>query len=150
KLAHIHFVTNGDAERRVLAMGEDPAYVFNTGSLDVERAACVDVALTTALLNSHGVGHEVDVTKPSLTVIQHPVTTEHDNRRHLETTLRAISSVDMPAVWFWPNPDAGTGEMAETLRHFREHHGAATNKMRFITNLPVDEFVALLKTTSCL
>jgi UDP-N-acetylglucosamine 2-epimerase len=56
----------------------------------------------------------------------------------------------MPAVWFWPNPDAGTGEMAETLRHFREHHEAATNKMRFITNLPVDEFVALLKTTSCL
>jgi UDP-hydrolysing UDP-N-acetyl-D-glucosamine 2-epimerase len=150
KLAHIHFVTNGDAERRVLAMGEDPAYVFNTGSLDVERAACVDVALTTAVLNSHGVGHEVDVTKPFLTVIQHPVTTERDNRRHLETTLRAISAVNMPAVWFWPNPDAGTGEMAETLRHFREHHEAATNKMRFITNLPVDEFVALLKTTSCL
>ena len=39
KLAHIHFVTNDDAQRRVLAMGEDPRYVFNTGSLDVELAA---------------------------------------------------------------------------------------------------------------
>src|SRR4029434_7163398 len=29
KLAHIHFVTNADAERRVLAMGEDPRHVFN-------------------------------------------------------------------------------------------------------------------------
>ena len=39
KLAHLHFVTNADAERRVLAMGEDPRYVFNTGSLDVELAS---------------------------------------------------------------------------------------------------------------
>src|SRR5919198_5035025 len=46
KLAHIHFVTNGDAERRVLAMGEDPAYVFNTGSLDVELASRVSVEMT--------------------------------------------------------------------------------------------------------
>ena len=150
KLAHIHFVTNDDAKRRVLAMGEDPKYVFNTGSLDVERAACVDADITTKELNTYGVGHEVDVTKPFLAVIQHPVTTESDNRQHLETTFRALSVLDMPTVWFWPNPDAGTGEMAETLRHFREHHEAATEKMRFITNVPADQFVALLKRTACL
>src|SRR3954454_21463477 len=46
KLAHIHFVTNDDAHRRVLAMGEDPAYVFNTGSLDVEVAAQVSAGIT--------------------------------------------------------------------------------------------------------
>src|SRR6266853_6454812 len=50
KLAHVHFVTNEDARRRVLAMGEDPQYVFNTGSLDVERAACVDADITTGEL----------------------------------------------------------------------------------------------------
>src|SRR5580765_1124481 len=46
KLAHVHFVTNADAQRRVLAMGEDPRYVFNTGSLDVELAAQVQAELT--------------------------------------------------------------------------------------------------------
>src|SRR5713101_3857979 len=122
KLAHLHFVTNADAYRRVLAMGEDPKYVFNTGSLDVEVASEVQAVLTNSRINSYGVGHEVDITRPFLTVIQHPVTTEGSNRQHLETTLRAVSAVDMPAFWFWPNPDAGTGEMAETLRHFREHH----------------------------
>lgn len=150
KLAHLHFVTNPDAHRRVLAMGEDPKYVFNTGSLDVELAARVDTVLTNACINGYGVGHLIDVTKPFITVIQHPVTTERENRQHLETTLRAVSALDMPAIWFWPNPDAGTGEMSETLRHFREDHEAATEKMRFITNLPADEFVALLKVTACL
>src|SRR5206468_5123185 len=52
-------------------------------------------------------------------------------------------------IWFWPNVDAGTGEMAERLRHFREHHEAATTKMRFITNVRADEFIALLKSTAC-
>jgi UDP-hydrolysing UDP-N-acetyl-D-glucosamine 2-epimerase len=152
KLAHIHFVTNDDAKRRVLAMGEDPAYVFNLGSLDVERVACSGdnaADITTKELSSYGVGHDVDVTKPFLTVIQHPVTTESDNRRHLETTFRPLAALDMPIVWFWPNPDAGTGEMSEMLRHFREHHEAATEKMRFITNVPVDQFIALLKRTAC-
>ena len=152
KLAHIHFVTNDDAKRRVLAMGEDPKYVFNTGSLDVERVACLDgnaAEITTQELSAYGVGHDVDVTKPFLTVIQHPVTTESDNRRHLETTFRGLAALDMPIVWFWPNPDAGTAEMAEMLRHFREHHEAATGKMRFITNVPADQFIALLRRTAC-
>ena len=152
KLAHLHFVTNDDAHRRVLAMGEDPAYVFNTGSLDVERVAVAEPVadITSAEINGYGVGTNIDVTRPFLTVIQHPVTTESDNRRHLDTTFRAVSALDMPAVWFWPNPDAGTGEMAETLRHFREHHEAATERMRFITDLPVDQFISLLKRTACL
>jgi UDP-hydrolysing UDP-N-acetyl-D-glucosamine 2-epimerase len=149
KLAHIHFVTNTEAERRVLAMGEDPRYVYNTGSLDVELAARVEATLTNEIVNGYGVGHAVDVTGPFLMVIQHPVTTEADNRQHLETTLRAISMLDMPTIWFWPNVDAGTGEMAERLRHFREHHEAATAKMRFITNVPADQFIALLKSTAC-
>jgi len=128
KLAHIHFVTNDDARRRVLTMGENPKYVFNTGSLDVERAACVDADITTEQLSGYGVGHDVDVTKPFLTVIQHPVTTETSNRQHLEATFRALAALEMPIVWFWPNPDAGTGEMAETLRHFREHHEAVSHR----------------------
>ena len=150
KLAHLHFVTNDDAHRRVLAMGEDPNYVFTTGSLDVEVASTVKIEITSAVLNGYGVGHEVDVSEPFLLVIQHPVTTERDNRQHLEETLRAVSAIDLPVIWIWPNPDAGTGEMADSLRHFRENEPDAVRKMRFITDVPVDEFIALLKVAACL
>jgi GDP/UDP-N,N'-diacetylbacillosamine 2-epimerase (hydrolysing) len=150
KLAHLHFVTNEDAQRRVLAMGEDPRYVFNTGSLDVERAALVETVLSNAVINAYGVGHAIDLAAPFLTVIQHPVTTDRDNRRHLETTLRAVGAMDLQTIWFWPNADAGTAEMAETIRHFREQHESPSARMRFITNVPADEFVAMLKLTACL
>jgi GDP/UDP-N,N'-diacetylbacillosamine 2-epimerase (hydrolysing) len=150
KLAHIHFVTNDDAHRRVLTMGEDPTYVFNTGSLDVELASQIDRVMTSEQVNGYGVGHDIDVTKPFLMVVQHPVTSETDNRQHLETTMRAIGALGLQTIWFWPNPDAGTAEMAEAIRHFREHHEAATAKTRFITNVAADEFVAMLKATACL
>ena len=150
KLAHIHFVTNDDAHRRVLAMGEDPKYVFTTGSLDVEVASQVAEGITSEALNGYGVGHEIDVTRPFLVVIQHPVTTEHDNRRHLEDTMRAVSALDLPVIWIWPNPDAGTGEMADSLRSFRENVPDAVRQMRFITDVPMREFIALLKVATCL
>jgi GDP/UDP-N,N'-diacetylbacillosamine 2-epimerase (hydrolysing) len=150
KLAHLHFVTNDDALRRVLAMGEDPKYVFNTGSLDVEVAAASSGTITSERLNSYGVGDAIDIGRPFVLVIQHPVTSEADNGRHLDETLAAVTSLEMPTVWIWPNPDAGTGEMAERLRHFRERTGRAAQAMRFITDVPVADFVALLRIASCL
>ena len=150
KLAHFHFVTNEDAHRRVLAMGENPRFVFNTGSLDVELAAHVSTSITNEQINTLGVGHDVDIEKPFLMVVQHPVTTEADNRAHLETTLNVIASFNLPTIWFWPNPDAGTGEMADSLRHTRERHPELTVNMRFITNVPANDFIALLAHASCL
>jgi UDP-hydrolysing UDP-N-acetyl-D-glucosamine 2-epimerase len=150
KLAHIHFVTNDDAQRRVLAMGEDPKYVFNTGSLDVEVASLLKSDIASETLNGYGVGDAIDVARPFVLVIQHPVTTEPDNGRHLEETLAAVTSLGLPAVWIWPNPDAGTGEMSDRLRNFREKAGLDAHAMRFITDVPVADFVALLRLASCL
>ncbi|MEO7134287.1 MAG: UDP-N-acetylglucosamine 2-epimerase [Vicinamibacterales bacterium] len=150
KLAHLHFVTNGDAQRRVLAMGEDPRYVFNTGSLDVELAAHVSTTITNEQVNALGVGHDIDIEQPYLMVVQHPVTTDADNRAHLETTLRVVASFELPTIWFWPNPDAGTGEMADSLRGMRENHPELTQHMRFITNVPATDFIALMAHAACL
>jgi UDP-N-acetylglucosamine 2-epimerase len=124
--------------------------VFNTGSLDVELAAHVSTTITNEHINALGVGHDVDIERPFLMVVQHPVTTEADNRAHLETTLKVVASLGLPTIWFWPNPDAGTGEMADSLRNMRERHPELTAHMRFITNVPAEDFVALLAHTSCL
>ena len=83
-------------------------------------------------------------------VIQHPVTTEADNRAASRDDAAGDRALGLPTIWFWPNADAGTGEMAESLRHFREHHEATTDTIRFITNVPADEFVALLRRPPCL
>jgi UDP-hydrolysing UDP-N-acetyl-D-glucosamine 2-epimerase len=107
KLAHLHFVTNADAKRRVLAMGEDPRYVYNTGSLDIEVAARVETVVTSAQINTYGVGHTVDLNQP----FPHGAAASGDDgtrqsRAHpgdARGGFRPVCRDDL----FWPNPDAG-------------------------------------------
>lgn len=148
KLAHIHFVTNDDSYRRVLQMGENPAYVFNVGSPDIEFAAAVRRKPDVEMMNRIGVGGSMDPAKPYLMVIQHPVTSEQENLGNILKTLAAVSELGVQALWFWPNPDAGTDEVSKGIRHFRE--GTPTPHIRFVVDIPPRDFVSLLKHCRCL
>lgn len=149
KLAHVHFTTNDLSRRRVVRMGEDPRYVFDVGGPDLELVARNHFRVSNALVNRLGVGDIVDVNKPFLVVMQHPVTTERgENRTHIEETLHAIHSLGIPTIWFWPNVDAGTDEVSKGMRAFRENIGL--HHVRFLKYLPPDEFIGLLKKAACL
>lgn len=150
KLAHIHFVTNADARRRVIQMGENPRLVFNVGSPDIEFATLVDKKLDGRAVNSTGLGIHIDVSKPFLMVMLHPVTTEKNNRRYTELALKIVDDLNMPTVWFWPNNDAGTNEIAKAIRIYREHGKLKNNKFRFVTDMLPEDFIALLRRASAL
>ena len=150
KLSHIHFVTNEDAGRRVIQMGENPALVFHVGSPDVEFAATITKRVDSDSINGVGVGHIIDFKKPYVVVMFHPVTTEKENRVHMETLLKTVDATGMQAVWFWPNSDAGTNEMAQAIRIYRENGKLKNNVIRFVTDILPEDFIALLRGTSCL
>lgn len=145
KLSHIHFVTNEEARRRVIQMGENSRLVFNVGSPDVEFAALVDKKIDGGAVNQTGTGVKIDVNKPFLIIMQHPVTTEKHNRRNLEITLDAVDSLGLPAVIFWPNSDAGTAEMAKAIRLYREKGKFKNKNLRFVTDLLPEDFIGLLR-----
>ena len=149
KLSHIHFVTNEDANQRILRMGEDPAYVFDVGAPELEFVAKCDFVVTNQYINDLGVGDAIDIIKPFLMVMQHPVTTEAGkNRANLEETLEAIHKIGIPTIWFWPNVDAGTDEVSKAIRVFRELH--RPEHIRFVKYIPPEQFIGLLKRVTCL
>src|SRR3989344_6955707 len=148
KLSHIHFVTNDDSHRRVLQMGENPAYVFNVGSPDLEFAETVRRTPDAEMLNRIGVGGHIDFSKPYMLVIQHPVTSEADNLANVMKTLEAVHGLGIQTLWFWPNPDAGTDEISKGIRRFREERAAP--HIRFIIDIHPRDFISLLKHASCL
>lgn len=150
KLSHVHFVTNEDAKKRVIRMGENPAMVFNVGSPDVEFVALNKKKFDGTAVNSSGTGHAVDFAKPFIMVMHHPVTTEMDNRKHMETLLDVVDDLNMQAVWFWPNSDAGTHEMSKAIRVYRETGKLKNNNIRFVTDILPEDFIALLRKSSCL
>lgn len=150
KLAHIHFVTNDDARRRVIQMGENPRQVFNVGSPEVEFAARVGKQYDGRMINKTGAGATIDVSKPFLMVLYHPVTTEKNNRSKAEAVLRAVDDLNIQTIWFWPNSDAGTNDVAKAIRIYREHGLLKNNKIRFVTDLLPEDFIGLLRRASVL
>ncbi|KKT27093.1 MAG: UDP-N-acetyl-D-glucosamine 2-epimerase, UDP-hydrolysing [Parcubacteria group bacterium GW2011_GWA2_43_9b] len=149
KLAHIHFPTNEQSRRRIIRMGENPRYVFNVGCPGLEFIAKNNYVVSNELVNRLGVGDIVDINKPYLVVMQHSVTSEVGlNGRNVKETLLAVAKLNIPAIWFWPNVDAGTDEISKEIRVFREHQHS--KDIRFLKYLPTEQFVGLLKKCSCL
>jgi UDP-hydrolysing UDP-N-acetyl-D-glucosamine 2-epimerase len=145
-------VTSEDAKQRVIKMGEDPNYVYNTGCPSIDLAA--EVANNPSLdfdpfKKYGGVGQQFDHKKGYLVVMQHPVTTEYASAREdVLKTLRVIDALKVPAFWFWPNVDAGADGTSSGIRSYREHHHL--KHIHFFKNMEPLDFLKLLKNSSCL
>jgi len=151
KLADLHFVSTALARERVIRMGEEPDSVFVTGCPSIDLAAEVlkDPRLSFDPLQKYGgVGATLGLGEGYVVVIQHPVTTEHAAaRRHVEETLHAVAALGLPALWFWPNPDAGSDGTSGGIRAFREQH--APRSIHFFKNMAPLDFLRLAYNSRC-
>jgi len=146
KLSDLHLVATPGAAERVIRMGEYPSSVHITGCPSVDLAAEVAAAMTEPFdpsLEYGGVGADINPARPYLVVMQHPVTTEHEVAKdQVDATLGAVHDTGIPAMWFWPNVDAGSDGTSRGIRAYREHHEDAP--IRFFKNLAPTDFLRLL------
>ncbi len=149
KLAHLHLVSTAEAATRVRQMGESPKHIFVVGAPEIELVKKNSFRTSEKFINYLGVGDVINLQKPFLTVMQHPVTTEVESARaQIDETLEAIHRLGLPTIWFWPNADAGTDDISKGIRAFREKYQPA--HVRFLKYLPAEQFIGLLKKTACL
>lgn len=152
KLADIHFVTSEDAKERVIKMGEDEAYVFNTGcpSIDIAAQVAASPELDFDPFKKYGgVGAQFSLSKDYIVVMQHPVTTEYSAAKEdVLKTLRVVDDLKIPTFWFWPNVDAGADGTSNGIRSYREK--ANPKHIRFFKNMEPNDFLKLLLNSKCL
>lgn len=146
KLADYHLVASEGAKERVIKLGEEPDFVFNTGcpSIDLAKDILDRPSLDFNPYEKYGgVGVQEDISKGYYVVMQHPVTTEYKAARlHVEQTLEAMRDADKPIFWFWPNVDAGADGTSNGLRAFRERN--PNNRFHFFKNMEPSDFLRLL------
>jgi len=146
KLADYHFVASESAYERVIRLGENPEFVFNTGcpSIDLAAEVAQDSKFEFDIYQKYGgVGSLPDLSKGYWVVMQHPVTTEiGSSRAHIEETLHALHQLDQPVLWFWPNVDAGADGTSTGIRAFRENY--KLDKFHFFKNMEPNDFLKLL------
>ncbi len=152
KLSDLHFPSTEQAARRVIRMGEDPAAVFMTGcpSIDLAAEILLEPKLNFDPFKKYGgVGPLVDISDGYLVVMQHPVTTEYElARKHIHETLLAVRDVGLPALWFWPNVDAGSDGTSNGIRAFRE--AERPQNIHFFKNMSPTDFLRLIYNSRCL
>ena len=90
KLADIHLVSSDLALERLIKMGEDKEYIFNTGcpSIDIAKEVLKNPVLDFNPFEKYGgVGTEINFKNDYLVVMQHPVTTEYTKSKIQMTNL---------------------------------------------------------------
>ncbi len=125
KLAHLHFPTTETSKRRIIQMGEDPRYVFMTGCPTIDVLSEIDLGIDDGFYErvGKGYGDQIDLRKPFLLVLQHPVTSEYaQSKRNMEEVLQAVQSSNLPVLLFWPNIDGGTDGASQAVREFLRSH----------------------------
>lgn len=150
KLADYHFVSTRMAAERVRKMGEHEDRIHRTGcpSIDLAlRAVEASHDIPDPIERYGGVGDHVDLSEPYIVVLQHPVTTEYrESRGHVEETLYAVKDSGVPALWLWPNVDAGSDGTSKGIRAFRERYPLP--HIHFFKNLPPEVFIRVLHNSS--
>lgn len=148
KYAHFHFPSTRRSADYLIRMGERPDTILSVGCPGSDIARTLDRTLHPDVINGHGGGAVIDVTKPFLLVVFHPTTTEYGGeRRQMEQMVAALDRLATPTVLLWPNIDAGSDHISKVIRSFRAQKQPSW--LRTLINLTPEDYLKVLASTAC-
>lgn len=136
KLSHIHFVSNKQAAKRLIQMGEIKESVFKIGSPDV------DIMFSDQLpdLNTAKAYYKIDFEKFAI-VMFHPVTTEFkEMQKYAQTFVTSLLQDNHNYVVIFPNNDLGSQFILDAYNQLK-----ANSRFRVFPSLRFEYFLTLLK-----
>tara|TARA_B100000989_G_C19532426_1_gene470853 strand:- start:2831 stop:3994 length:1164 start_codon:yes stop_codon:yes gene_type:complete len=150
KLAHIHFPANLDAKKRIIKMGEDPKYVFNTGCPSLDLIKSVNFKHYSYFYKKYFINKKyISLDKKFLLVVQHPVTTEfEDTINQILETLMAVHYINLPAIWLWPNIDAGSQYISKQMKIYIDNNNI--KNIKFVKNFSPEDYLKIMHLCSCI
>jgi len=143
KISNIHFAATKKSYTRIIKMGEDPKYVFHTGSPSIDEVLTNKIPSKITLEKKYNIkliGNEI-------VLLYHPVTTQSDlSEKHIENVLKAIVKFKQPVITIGPNSDAGSKEIRKKLFEYSQKY----NFITFYNNFPRSDFLGLLNNAGML
>lgn len=138
KLSHIHFVSNDDAAKRLLQMGEMETSIFNIGSPDI------DVMFSNSLPSLATVKDYYEINFEEFAIVMfHPVTTESAEMKHYaQCFVDSLLQDNHNYVVIYPNNDLGSQCI------IKEYERLLNNpRFRVFPSLRFEYFLTLLKSS---
>ena len=139
KLAHVHFASNVDAEKRLIKLAEEKFRVFNTGAPQVDEMVQTPILDPEYFENKYN----FDITKEFFLVVQHPVTEEYDEAENqINTTFNVLEKYQQKKVIILPNNDAGSIAIQNVIKQRK------TLEHIVFANLSRIEYLTLMRYSS--
>jgi UDP-N-acetylglucosamine 2-epimerase (hydrolysing) len=136
KLSHIHFVSNKEAAKRLMQMGEMESSVYTIGSPDVDIMFSGDLPS----LEIAKAYYEIAFENYAVAMF-HPVTTESkDMQRYANEFVEALQNDTHNYVMIYPNNDLGSKSIFEAYEKLR-----GNARFRIFPSLRFEYFLTLLK-----
>ena len=138
KFSHIHFVTNKEAAKRVIKMGENPKLVFIVGNPSLDNIKNIKNIPIKELEKKFG----IDFLKPYGIVLKHTVTSEIEIvDKNIKKTLDAVMESGIQSILIHGNADAGSRKISKIVKN---------SKVKQFSALTFNEYINLLKRSSVL
>jgi UDP-N-acetylglucosamine 2-epimerase (hydrolysing) len=117
KLSHLHFVSNEQARRRLIQMGELDTSVHVIGSPNIDIMLSDTLPTLTEVKQRYDIPHD-----EYALLVYHPVTTEVERiRTHAQAVVTGAIRSGLNYVVIYPNNDSGTESIMEVLESVRGH-----------------------------
>lgn len=138
KVSNIHFAATRASKDRILKMGENPKFVYFTGSPAIDEIVSGKITQKDVLEKKYKIRLRGD----EIILLQHPVTTEVGlSELQIVNTLKALVKLQKTVIAIMPNSDAGNKAIIRNLEKFAK-------KYKFIhlfRTLPRSDYLGLLK-----
>ena len=136
KLSHIHFVSNGDAKKRLRQMGEIKTSIYKIGSPDI------DIMFSNELPNLEVVKKYYEIPFVSYAIVMfHPVTTEATAiKKQAAGFVAALIEDTHNYVVIYPNNDLGSQSIIDAYKPLKNN-----TRFRVFPSLRFEYFLTLLK-----
>lgn len=136
KLSHVHFVSNGQAAKRLIQMGEIKESVFTIGSPDI------DIMFSESLPDLETVKKYYEISFEEYAIVMfHPVTTEINFMyQYVQTFVKVLLEDHRNYVVIFPNNDLGSQFIIDEYKKLK-----LNSRFRVFPSLRFEYFLTLLK-----
>ena len=143
KMSNIHFAATKKSFSRIIKMGENPKFVFHTGSPSIDEVITNKITKKNILEKKYNLnffGNEI-------LLLYHPVTTEAEfSQKHILNILSVLTKIKKPVIAIAPNSDAGNFEIRKKLFEYSKKY----KFIQFHKTLPRSDFLGFLNNASLL
>jgi UDP-hydrolysing UDP-N-acetyl-D-glucosamine 2-epimerase len=138
KMSNIHFAATKKSKNRIIKMGENPKYVFFTGSPSIDEIVNKKITTKSKLEEKYN----INFSDKEILLLFHPVTTESQNsEKEVNSIINAILKIKQQTIIIAPNSDPGNEKIFQAFKKL-----SLNNKIcKFYKNMPREDYLGMLK-----